>query len=289
MIIYFTKLSQVWITDLIKSTVLSALIGLPIISMLIYLIKNYAGPHMHLYIWAALFAFSMFMMIIYPDYIATWFNDFKPLHEGELKTKIEELAASVNFPLKGIYVMDGSKRSAHSNAYLTGFLGLKRIVLYDTIEKQMSTEEIVAVLAHEIGHWKYSHIMKTITIEQVYQFIMWYMVGKFIYSPIAYTSMGFTDEKVRPVMVGLMTFMILYTPVSKLLGFARNWLSRYHEYQADKYAVVEHEKHELAPALVAIHRENLSDMDPDPLFSTMKYDHPTLIERLKALEHIKKE
>ena len=164
---------------------------------------------------------------------------------------------------------------------------MKRIVLFDTIEKQMSTDEIVAVLAHEIGHWQHGHILKTLAIEQVYSFIMWFVAGKFLNSPVAYTALGFDNPNVRPVMVGLMTFMMLYTPVSAILGFARNWLSRYHEYEADRYAYVVHKKKELAPALVSIHRENLSDMDPDPLYSTMNYDHPTLIERLKALEDCK--
>ncbi|KAL0484090.1 STE24 endopeptidase [Acrasis kona] len=273
---------KLWVTDLIKSTMLGAVIGLPILSLMIYIIKNYAGPHMHIYVWASLFFLSIFMIAIYPDYIATLFNKFNPLPDGELKDKIEDLARKVEFPLKGIYVMDGSTRSAHSNAYFTGFFGLKRIVLFDTIEKQMTTDEIVAILAHEIGHWRYNHITKSLVIEQIYSFLMWYMVNTFIHSPVVYQAYGFKNQ--RPALVGITAIMTLYSPVNQLISFSRNWLSRKHEYEADFYASSTLNKKDLAPALVAIHRENLSDMDPDPLYSTLKYSHPTLLERLRAIE-----
>ncbi|OAY73710.1 CAAX prenyl protease [Ananas comosus] len=232
-----------FIRDIIKGIGLSIILGPPIVSAIIYIVQK-GGPYLAIYLWGFMFVLSILMMTLYPILIAPLFNKFTPLPEGELREKIEKLAASLKFPLKKLFVVDGSTRSSHSNAYMYGFFNNKRIVLYDTLVQQCkNTEEIVAVIAHELGHWKLNHTM---------------------YSFIA----------VQHTVI----------PVQHLVSFGLNLVSRAFEFQADAFAKKLGYSAPLRAALVTLQEENLSAMNTDPWYSAYHYSHPPLVERLAALD-----
>ncbi|MBA0652695.1 hypothetical protein Goklo_019931 [Gossypium klotzschianum] len=229
--------------DLIKGICLAIVLGPPIVSAIIVIVQN-GGPYLAIYLWAFMFVLSLVMMTIYPVLIAPLFNKFTPLPEGELRLKIEKLASSLKFPLKKLFVVDGSTRSSHSNAYMYGFFKNKRIVLYDTLIQQCKNdEEIVAVIAHELGHWKLNHTM---------------------YSFIA----------VQHTVI----------PLQHLVSFGLNLVSRSFEFQADAFAKKLGYGSALRAGLVKLQEENLSAMNTDPWYSAYHYSHPPLVERLAAID-----
>ncbi|XP_022770489.1 CAAX prenyl protease 1 homolog isoform X5 [Durio zibethinus] len=229
--------------DLIKGMCLAIVLGPPIVSAIIVIVQK-GGPYLAIYLWAFMFVLSLVMMTLYPVLIAPLFNKFTPLPEGELRLKIEQLASSLNFPLKKLFVVDGSTRSSHSNAYMYGFYKNKRIVLYDTLIQQCKNdEEIVAVIAHELGHWKLNHTM---------------------YSFIA----------VQHTVI----------PIQHLVSFALNLVSRSFEFQADAFAKKLGYGAALRSGLVKLQEENLSAMNTDPWYSAYHYSHPPLVERLAAID-----
>lgn len=266
--------------DKLKSMLLSSVIGAPIISAVILVIK-WGGPRFYIYLWALVFAFSIIMISVYPTLIAPLFNKFQPLDDPDLRAKIEALASKVKFPLTKIFVVDGSRRSAHSNAYMYGFGKDKRIVIFDTLLKQVREPELEAILGHELGHWDRSHVMKMFGVSQVHLFTAFYLFGQLMGSRSLYASFGFASQ---PTLIGLfLFFQTVWAPIDKVLGFLITAWTRYNEFEADRYATDLGYGAELQTGLVKLQIENLSNMNPDYWYSTYHYSHPPLVERLTAI------
>eukprot|EP00823_Brevimastigomonas_motovehiculus_P005578 TRINITY_DN4152_c0_g1_i1.p1 TRINITY_DN4152_c0_g1~~TRINITY_DN4152_c0_g1_i1.p1 ORF type:complete len:442 (+),score=43.85 TRINITY_DN4152_c0_g1_i1:29-1327(+) len=264
--------------DMARSAFFFVVLGLPILAALIKIIR-WGGPHAYLYAFVFFVLIQLVMVWIYPILIEPCFNTVKPLPDSELKTQVQELAHRLKFPLYGIFEIDGSKRSTHSNAYLFGLCN-KRIVLYDTLIKESTIPEIVAVLAHELGHWKHSHTYKMMGLTLVHSFALLYVFNQFMYNDVLYTAFGFEEH---PVVIGLILFQFLWTPIERVLGFALTVLSRKFEFQADRFACSLHFGEALEQGLIKLHEKNLGDMNPDWLYSTINYSHPPLVERLQAI------
>lgn len=265
--------------DMIKSLSLTVVIAVPIISLFLLIIQ-WAGESFFLYIFIFTFIIQIVAILIYPTLIQPLFNKFDPLPDGELKNLIVDLAKKVQFPLQKIFIMDGSTRSSHGNAYFYGFFSNKRIVIYDTLIQDSTTDEVVAVLAHEIGHWKHNHIFINLFISQVHLFALFYLFNQMITNKDLYVSFGFSE---MPIMIGFLLFQMVYSPVEFVLGFFMNILSRKHEFQADHYAKDLGYEKDLKSGLIKLHVSNLGNMNPDPLYSAFHYSHPPLVERLNAL------
>jgi len=258
------------------------IIGFPVLAALLHIIK-WGGEYFYVYCWIFISLFMLFMLTIYPSFIAPLFNKFTPLETGELKTEIEQLAARLQFPLTKLYVIDGSKRSSHSNAYFYGFFKNKRIVLYDTLISQLNLPEIVAVLGHELGHWKLNHTVKLLLISELQIFVSFFLFGQILGWHLMYTSFGFENY---PTIIGLILFFqFIMSPVDHVLSFAMNMLSRKFEFQADNFAkkLGTEFAHSLQVGLIKISAENLGNLNPDSWYSIYHYSHPPLVERLKAL------
>jgi len=274
----------IFFKDKLKEFALLVVLVSLILAALIPIINN-GGDYLALYMWGFIFTLSLVMMTLYPTLIAPLFNKYEPLEEGPLRTKIEKLAAGLNFPLKKLYVIDGSTRSAHSNAYLYGFFNNKRIVLYDTLLKQCkeNEEEIVAVLAHELGHWKEWHTLSNFFLSQILTFTQFAMFTVIRNTQGLYSSFGFAASE-RPALISLMLFQLVISPLDTVLGFLMNVLSRRFEYQADAFAVKLGYGKELRAGLIRLQEENKSAMNIDPWYSAYHHSHPPLVERLAALD-----
>ncbi|KAI9296303.1 CAAX prenyl protease 1 [Neoconidiobolus thromboides FSU 785] len=271
-----------FVTDAIKTTLLTLTLGNAALAGFIYVIK-WAGSNFPIYAWIFMAVIQFIMIAIYPTVIQPLFNKFTPLEDGEMKDKIEELASSIDFPLTQLYVVDGSKRSGHSNAYFFGFFKNKRIVLFDTLIKDSTIDEILAVLAHELGHWKLNHIKYNLAISQVQLFIIFSAFSKFVYDPELYTSFGFQQGSM-PIFVGFILFSLLLTPLDAFIKFGFNFVSRTFEFQADKFACDLGYTEKLRSGLIKLQLNNLGDMNPDPLYSAYNFSHPPLVERLAAMD-----
>lgn len=267
--------------DMLMSLGLTVLIGPPIIAAIIIIVQK-GGPYLAIYLWAFMLVLSLVMMTLYPILIAPLFNKFTPLPEGELRSKIEKLASSLKFPLRKLFVVDGSTRSTHSNAYMYGFYNNKRIVIYDTLIQQCKNgEEVVAVIAHELGHWKLNHTMYSFIAMQVLtlsQFGGYTLVRN---SKDLFQSFGFETQ---PVLVGLLIFQHTIMPLHHLVSFGLNLVSRAFEFQADAFANSLGYGAPLRAGLIKLQEENLTTMNTDPWYSAYHYSHPPLVERLAALD-----
>lgn len=273
----------VFASDKIKVLLLGIIIGGPVLSGVLHIIK-WGGDYFYLYTWAFLAVVTLFMLTIYPTLIAPLFNKFTPLPEGELRTKIEALASRISFPLSQLYVVDGSKRSGHSNAYFYGFFKNKRIVLYDTLLNQLNEPEIVSVLGHELGHWKLNHTLKLLFINQFHLFTYFFLFGQILNWDHMYQSFGFNS---RPTIIGLIIFFqYIMSPVDHIVSFLMNILSRRFEFQADRFGAGLGEGFDeaLRSGLIKIGKENQANWNPDSWYSAYHYSHPPLLERLKALK-----
>ncbi|XP_010919128.1 CAAX prenyl protease 1 homolog [Elaeis guineensis] len=267
--------------DMFKGICLSILLGPPIVAAIIVIVQK-GGPYLAIYLWAFMFVLSIVMMTLYPILIAPLFNKFTPLPEGELREKIEKLAASLKFPLKKLFVVDGSTRSSHSNAYMYGFFNNKRIVLYDTLIQQCKNEEeVVAVIAHELGHWKLNHTMYSFIAVQILTLLQFGGYTLVRNSKDLFESFGFDTQ---PVLIGLIIFQHTVIPLQHLVSFGLNLVSRAFEFQADAFAKKLGYAAALRAGLVKLQEENLSAMNTDPWYSAYHYSHPPLVERLAALE-----
>jgi STE24 endopeptidase len=253
--------------------------GMPIMSLLLHTIK-WGGENFYVYVWAVMFAVQLIMMSVYPTFIQPCFNKVEPLQAGSLRTKIEELAKSVNFPLTKLYVIDGSKRSGHSNAYFYGFFKNKRIVLYDTLISQCTEDEVVSILGHELGHWKLNHTVQGLLIAQVHIIFTFFMFSRVYGNAKLFSDFGFTSQ---PTLIGLLLFMYIFSPVDQLVSFFMNVLSRHNEFAADNFAVKLGHGANLGKGLVKIQKENLGTMISDPWYSTFHHSHPPVQERLKTI------
>ncbi|XP_009615410.1 CAAX prenyl protease 1 homolog [Nicotiana tomentosiformis] len=277
----------VWLffRDMIKGIALAIVIGPPIVAAIIVIVQK-GGPYLAIYLWGFMLILSLAMMTIYPVLIAPLFNKFTPLPQGELRLNIENLASSLKFPLKKLFVVDGSTRSSHSNAYMYGFFKNKRIVLYDTLIQQCKNdEEIVAVIAHELGHWKLNHTMYSFIAVQILTLLQFGGYTLVRNSKDLFQSFGFDTQ---PVLIGLIIFQHTVIPLQHLVSFGLNLVSRTFEFQADAFAKKLGYAAPLRAGLVKLQEENLSAMNTDPWYSAYHYSHPPLVERLAAIDEPEK-
>jgi len=274
--------------DKIKAYILSQALTLPICSIIIVIVK-YGGDWFFVWLWMAVGIIVLLLLTIYPSYIAPLFDKYTPLPEGELRTDIEKLASQLKFPLGQLYVVEGSKRSAHSNAYFYGLFGAKRIVLFDTLLAKPESggcqnDEVLAVLSHELGHWKHGHIVKNIIIMQTNLLLIFVVFAFMFRYPPIYAAVGFAP-KLQPVLVGLLVVMqYIMMPYNALLSFLLTCLSRFFEFQADAFATKLGKAKPLQKALIQLNKDNLGFPIYDSLFSAWHHSHPPLLQRLEALK-----
>lgn len=270
---------KTFILDKLKGWLLGAVIGGGLLALIIY-IYQLTTHQFWMYAWLIISAFSIFMVLFYSNLIVPLFNKQTPLPEGELKSAIERFSSKVGFKLDNIYVINGSKRSTKANAYFTGLGAKKRIVLYDTLINDLSTSELVAVLAHEIGHYKKKHVLWGLLLGMLQTGILLYIFSLFVGNPILSAALGVAEPSFH---IGLIAFGVLYSPISMITGLGMNILSRKNEYEADAFAAEHLGAGELASALKKLSVKNLSNLRPHWAYVFFHYSHPTLLQRLKAL------
>ncbi|MEN9587286.1 MAG: hypothetical protein RIT15_861 [Pseudomonadota bacterium] len=280
----FNKMTwKTWAVDLVKGVLLGAVIGLPLIALVLYLMGA-AGQNWWLWAWAALTLFTLFMMWIAPTVIMPLFNKFTPLEDEALKARVTKLMQRCGFSASGFFVMDGSKRSAHSNAFFVGFGSTKRVVFYDTLLKQINHDEMEAVLAHELGHAHHKHIIKRMVMQFVVSFVGFALLGWLARQTWFYTGLG-----VQPSLTGsndalaLLLFMIAVPVFMFFVTPVFSFFSRKDEFEADAYAVKHSNGAALASALLTLYEDNASTLTPDPLYMSFYASHPPATERLARL------
>lgn len=277
----FNKMTfKLWLTDLVKSMLIGAVIGLPIVALILWLMGS-AGSLWWLWAWGTWMGFNLLVLVLFPTVIAPMFNKFRPLEDEALKARVTALMQRCGFAAKGLFVMDGSKRSAHANAYFTGFGATKRVVFYDTLLKQLSPGEVDAVLAHELGHFKHKHIIKRIISMFAMSLVGFALLGWLSSQAWFYTGLG-----VRPNLAGandalaLLLFMLVVPLFSFFVSPVFAQFSRKHEFEADAYAVSKTDGKDLQSALLKLYKDNASTLTPDPIFVKFYYSHPPASERL---------
>lgn len=268
-----------WIADRAKGAILGVIIGAPLLALLLWIFQTV--PMAWLWGWVLVTAFSLLLAYVAPTWIMPLFNKFEPLEDGELKTEIHEMAEKCEFPLKEVSVMDGSKRSAKSNAFFTGFGNNKRIALFDTLIEKHTVPELVGVLAHEIGHFKKRHIVKSLVIGILTTGVMFFLLGQMMENRSLFDAFGVKETS---VYVSLVLFGILMSPVNEVLSIGSNLLSRKHEFEADAYAAeVTGNPEAMADALRKLSKDNLSNLTPHPFYVFLNYTHPPVTQRVEAL------
>jgi len=270
---------KTFIVDKIKGLLMTALLGGGILALIIWFYQ-FTGVHFWIYAWALVAVFSLLMNLFYAKLIVPLFNKQTPLEDGELKTAIEKYATKVGFTLKNIFVIDGSKRSTKANAYFSGFGAQKRITLYDTLINDLETDEIVAVLAHEVGHYKRKHIIVNLFSSILLTGFTFWLLSIFVSLPIFSEALNITTPSFH---VGLIVFGILYSPISEFTGLLMNILSRKFEFQADNYAKETFAAQPLITSLKKLSKNSLSNLTPHPAYIFMNYSHPTLLQRVQNL------
>lgn len=272
-----------WIGDLIKQTLLGVIIGAPIAALILWLMGA-AGQQWWLWAWASWVSFSLLLMVIFPIFIAPLFNKFEPLDDASLAQRVTALMTRCGFKAKGLFVMDGSRRSAHANAYFTGLGASKRVVFFDTLLKKLSHGEVEAVLAHELGHFKHKHVLKRMITMFVLSLLGFALLGWLSRQVWFYQGLGVNPNLNVPndalalllFMLALPVFMFFVSPV-----FA--FFSRRDEYQADAYACQQAAREDLANALIKLYKDNSATLTPDPAYVRFHYSHPPASERLAAM------
>ncbi len=273
---------KLYAADKLKGLLLGLVIGVPFLLVVLWLMEA-MGRYWWIWVFLFISGFQLLMIIIYPTFIAPLFNKFEPLKDGELRDRILKLAEQIGFHTSGIYSMDGSRRSAHSNAYFTGIGKAKRIVLFDTLIDQMTIEQGLAVLAHEMGHYKMKHIRRMLVVQTIFLFI-----GLLILSFLVEYRPLFAAFALQPTShAALVLFSLLSEPFTFYLGPLMNLLSRRHEYEADRFAAVMlRDGRPMEEALVNLTVKNLSNLTPHPWYSSYHYSHPTPVERIEAIRRI---
>ncbi|HEX20591.1 MAG TPA: M48 family peptidase [Acidiferrobacteraceae bacterium] len=270
---------KLFITDLVKQTVLILAIGAPLLMLALWLMGK-MGTYWWLYLWVVWIGFSLFMVWAYPTLIAPLFNKFKPLDNDSLLQRINALLNRTGFKSNGVFIMDGSKRSAHGNAYFTGFGKSKRIVFFDTLLKNLSDKEVEAVLAHELGHFKHHHILKRILVTFILSLLSLAVLGWLVSQPWFYSGLGMSQASNH---AALMLFILVGPVFTFLLSPVFSWSSRKHEFEADNFAVKQTDARELVNALVKLYSENANTLTPDPLHSVFYDSHPPAPVRVSRL------
>ncbi|MBR8429477.1 M48 family peptidase [Burkholderia cenocepacia] len=277
---------QLFFTDMLKNSLLGAALGLPLLFVVLWLM-NQAGSLWWLWTWIVWVAFQMLVLLIYPTFIAPLFNKFEPLKDDALRARIESLMKRCGFAAKGLFVMDGSRRSAHGNAYFTGFGASKRIVFFDTLLARLSGQEIEAVLAHELGHFKRRHVMKRMLVSFVLSLVLLALLGWLAQRTWFYTGLGVTPSldtsnagaALVLFFLAIPVFLFFATPFSSLT-------SRKHEFEADAFAASQTDAQDLVSALVKLYEDNASTLTPDPVYTAFYYSHPPASQRIdRLLQH----
>jgi len=280
----FNKITwRLWASDLVKGLMLGMILGLPFLWVVLWLM-NAGGIHWWIWAWFALIAFQLFILWIAPNFIMPLFNQFKPLEDESLKQRITQLMTQTGFSVKGFFVMDGSKRSAHSNAFFTGLGRNKRVVFYDTLLNQLSPDEMQAVLAHELGHFKLKHIPKMIVINFLASLLGLVILGYLARQLWFYTGLGVTPNALGPNdALALLLFMQVTPLVSFLVSPISAFRSRKHEFEADAFATQHANAKDLKTALLKLYKDNASTLTPDPLYVAFYHSHPSASQRLAHL------
>ena len=274
---------KMYVADTLKSALVAALIGLPIVALMLWIMAA-AGGLWWLWAWGAWMLFNLLVLVLYPTVIAPLFNKFEPLADESLKARVQTLMASCGFKAKGLFVMDGSRRSAHANAYFTGFGASKRVVFFDTLLSKLTPGEVEAVLAHELGHFRHRHVIKRIVSMFALSLAGFALLGWLSTHVWFYAGLGVRPSLSAPNDAVALLLFLLVTP---LFGFFVSplfaQLSRKHEFQADAYACQQASGRDLAAALLKLHEDNAATLTPDPLYVRFYYSHPPASERLAAL------
>jgi len=282
----FNKMTwRLWLGDAVKSMLVGAVIGLPIAALILWLMGA-TGQLWWVWAWVAWVAFNLLLMVIYPTFVAPLFNKFQPLADESLKARVTALMQRCGFAAKGLFVMDGSTRSAHANAYFTGFGASKRVVFYDTLLSQLSGGEVEAVLAHELGHFKHRHIIKRMITMFALSLVGFALLGWLSSQTWFYTGLGVQPNMAAGSPNNAMALLLFMSAVPLLAFFiaplsAR--ASRQHEFEADAYAVAQTSGADLSAALLKLYKDNASTLTPDPVFVKFYYSHPPASERLARM------
>ena len=284
----FNKMTlKLWAADLLKSTLMGLAIGLPVAALILWLMGS-AGRFWWLWTWAVWMGFNLLLLLIYPSFIAPLFNKFQPLEDASLKSRVTALMQRCGFAAKGLFVMDGSKRSAHANAYFTGFGAAKRVVFYDTLLRQLDASEVEAVLAHELGHFKHKHILKRIVSLFALSLAGFALLGWLSTQVWFYTGLGVTPNlgsqfQAPNDALALLLFLLTVPVFTFFIAPLLAQLSRKHEFEADAYAVAQTDGRSLSSALLKMYQDNASTLTPDPLYVKFYYSHPPASERLARM------
>jgi len=273
--------AKTFVLDKLKGWLLGLLIGGGLLALVTW-IYMLTGPWFWLVVLGVMVVYSVFMNMFYSNLIVPLFNKQTPLEPGSLREKIETFAGEIRFRLKNIYIMDGSKRTSKANAYFTGLGPKKRIVLFDTLINDLSEEEVVSVLAHEVGHYKKKHTVSNMVLSVLQTALTLYLFSLFVGEDSFAVALGGTEASFH---LGIIAFGVLYSPISMLLGLGFNFISRRHEYQADRYAREHHDRDKLISSLKILSKNNLSNLTPHPAFVFFHYSHPTLLQRIRALNY----
>ena len=273
---------RVYWLDTVKELVLSLVLGGVLLALVVWF-YTWAGTYFWLYAWGAVTLFSVFMAMFYSQLIVPLFNKQTPLQEGSLRDKIQAFAGKVGFKLDNIYVIDGSKRSTKANAYFTGLGPKKRVVLYDTLIDELTEEEIVAVLAHEVGHYKKRHTLRSMVVSVIQMGVLFWLFSLCVNNVALSEALGGDRAYFQ---MGLIAFAILYSPVNLILGVGMNVWSRSNEYEADAFAARYYEGDYLVSGLKKISVKSLSNLTPHPLYEYVYYSHPSLLKRIDAIKRI---
>jgi STE24 endopeptidase len=280
----FNKMTPgLWLGDLLKSSLVGAVIGLPILALILWLMGS-TGGLWWLWAWAAWMGFNLLILVLYPTVIAPLFNKFEPLQDEQLKSRVNALMRRCGFSAKGLFVMDGSKRSAHANAYFTGFGAAKRVVFYDTLLKQLTPDEVDAVLAHELGHFRHKHIVQRIVMLFGLSLGALWLLGWLSQQVWFYSGLGVQVHLNAPNdALALLLFLLVVPVFSYFISPLSAHLSRRHEFQADAYACAQTSGSDLSSALLKLYKDNASTLTPDPVFARFYYSHPPASERLARM------
>ena len=274
---------RLYVADMLKGALIGALIGLPLATLMLWIMAA-TGPLWWLWAWGAWMAFNLAVLVLYPTVIAPLFNKFEPLADESLKGRVQALMQRCGFAAKGLFVMDGSKRSAHANAYFTGLGAAKRVVFFDTLLAKLTGAEVEAVLAHELGHFKHKHVIKRIALMFALSLAGLALLGWLSHQPWFYAGLGVQPSFTKPNdAAALLLFLLVVPTFSFFVSPLFAQLSRRHEFQADAYACAQSSGRDLAAALLKLHEDNAATLTPDPLYARFYYSHPPASERLAAL------
>jgi STE24 endopeptidase len=277
----FNKMTfKLYLLDALKGILIGAVLGLPLLFGVLWLMGR-MGTYWWLYVWGVWVVFNLLILFIYPSFIAPLFNKFSPMQDEVMKARIESLLKRCGFTAQGLFVMDGSKRSAHGNAYFTGFGKTKRIVFFDTLLERLSINEVEAVLAHELGHFKRRHVVKRIVATFALSLGFLWLLGLLMQTTWFYQGLGVTTPSTA---LALLLFFMVLPVFSFLLGPIMSAYSRKHEFEADAYAAKQTDATDLVSALVKLYQDNAATLTPDPLYSKFYDSHPPAMVRISHLQ-----